>query len=102
MKKIILFLTLLTSLNIAIGKDIKVGYFVYVEKCGEVSELKTTDFDEAETFIKSFYPYFCEDLEYEFLFTPYYRVNAFKKEIYVEKMRINKRGKYKRLKVKQL
>lgn len=77
---------------------LKIGYFVYVQKCGEVAELKTTDLDEAQVFIRSFYPYFCEDLEYEFEYTPYYRVLAFEKEIYCEQMRITKSGKYKRIK----
>jgi len=78
--------------------SVKIGYFVYVQKCGEVAELKTTDLDEAQVFIRSFYPYFCEDLEYEFQHTPFYRVNCFEKEIYIEQMRITKSGKYKQIK----
>ena len=74
------------------------GFYVYVQKCGEVAELKTTDLSEAQLLIRSFYPYFCEDLEYEFQYTPFYRVNCFEKEIYIEKMRITKKGKYKRIK----
>lgn len=76
----------------------KIGYYVYVQKCNEVAELKTESLHEVENFIHSFYPEFCENLEYQFQFTHYYRVNCFKKEIYCEKMRINKRGVYKRLK----
>ena len=32
--------------------SLKIGYFVYVQRCGEVAELKTKSLPEAEKFIK--------------------------------------------------
>lgn len=85
--------TLKTSKN-----EQKTGYYVLIKKCSDISELKTESIYEAEKFIQSFYPEFCENLEYQFRFSPYYRVLAFEKEIYIEKMKITKSGKYKRIK----
>jgi len=96
MKRTLLLFAAIVLCNVAFSQ--KIGYFVYVQKCSKVVELKTESLEEAQKFIHSFYPEFCENLEYQFQFTPYYRVNCFKKEIYVEKMQITKRGKYKRLK----
>ena len=82
--------------------SLKIGYYVFVMKCGKVSELKTESLAEATIFIGLFYTDFCEDLNYQFQFTPYVRILALEKEIYVEKMRITKKGKYKRLKKSEL
>lgn len=74
------------------------GFYVYVQKCGEVAELKTQSIEQVYIFINLYYPDFCADLGYIFDKSPYYRENCYKREIYAEKMRITKKGKYKRIK----
>ena len=87
------------SQQIEMSKNsLKIGYFVLVKKSCHVTELKTQSLTDAEKFIHLFYPEFCENLEYQFQFSPYYSVLAYQKEIYIEKMRITKCGKYKRIK----
>ena len=78
--------------------SLKIGYYVFIKRCGVVADFKTQSLIDAEKFIHSFYHEFCENLEYQFQFTPYYRVLAYEKEIYIEKMQITRSGKYKRIK----
>lgn len=100
MKKLLLIIAAVAIFNAVFCKEKKdsIGYFVYVEKCGEVAEMKTESLAEAEKFIHSFYPDFCANIQYIFEQSSYYRENCFRREIYCEKMRITKSGKYKRIK----
>ena len=79
-------------------KSPKIGFYVYVQKCGEVSELKTESIEQVYLFVNLYYSDFCADLDYILQKSPYYRENCYQREIYVEKMRITKNGKYKRIK----
>lgn len=74
------------------------GYYVYVKKCGKIAELKTESIDQVYLFVNLYYPDFCADFFTILQKSPYYRENCYRREIYVEKMRIVKNGKYKRIK----
>ena len=82
--------------------SVKIGYFVYVQKCGKVAKIKTQSLPEAEKFIRSFYPDFCANIEYIFAKSPYYMETCFQRKIYIEKMIISKKCKYKRIKIEKL
>lgn len=79
-------------------KSPKIGFYVFIKKCGDVSELKTQSLADVYMFIESFYKNSCFDIEIELEHSPYFRYIALEKEIYVEKMIVHNRGKYKRLK----
>ena len=78
-------------------KTPEIGFYVYVQKCGEVYELKTESIEQVYIFINLYFTDFCADIEYILQKSPYYRENCYQREIYVEKMRITKSGKYKRI-----
>lgn len=75
-----------------------IGYYVYVQKCGKIAELKTESIDHVYLFVNLYYPDFCADFFTILQKSPYYRENCYRREIYVEKMKITKNGKYKRIK----
>ena len=78
-------------------KTPEIGFYVCVQKCGEVSELKTESIEQVYILINLYFTDFCADIEYILQKSPYYRENCYQREIYVEKMRITKSGKYKRI-----
>lgn len=83
-------------------KPIKIGYYVFIKKGIDISEAKTESLDSVYLLIEEKYAGACFNIELELSESPCFQFLAFKKEIYVEKMRINKRGKYKRLKKSEL
>lgn len=99
MKKLIIPLILfLFCLQIEAKEPTKYGYYVFIQQCTKTYDNNFESLDSCYTYVAQFYPDFCANLEYIFEQSPYYRENCYLREIYVEKMRINKRGKYKRIK----
>lgn len=78
--------------------NLKTGYHVLIKKGIDISELKTESLAEVYLLIEINYPGSCFDIESELNYSPFFRFEAYNKHIYVEKMRITKKGKYKRLK----
>ena len=105
MKRLILFIFIVALIQPVFSHEkkkdsITIGYYVFIKKCDSIHRLETGSIAEVYAFIHVAYPDFCADLNYILEKSPYYRENCFEREIYVEKMRINKKWKYKRLKFK--
>lgn len=106
MKQLILLICFIALMNPVFSNEnikdsITIGYCVVIKKCDSIHRLETGPIAEVYAFIHVAYPDFCADLNYILEKSPYYRENCFEREIYVEKMRINKKWKYKRFKYKK-
>lgn len=105
MRKSLLLFAAIVLCNTAFGKDkkpIEIGYYVFVQKCDNIYRTETKSIESVYAFIKLEYPDFCADLEYILERSPYFREECYKRKIYVEKMKVTKSGKLKRLKNSEL
>lgn len=104
MKRIILFISIMALIGPVFchekQKDsITIGYYVVIQKNGKFKPpLKTKSLAEVYAFIQVSFPDFCADIESELKHSPVFIHETFKNQIYVEKKRITKAGKYKRIK----
>ena len=104
MKRLILFIFLVALIQPVFchekQKDsITIGYYVVIQKNGKFEQpLKTKSLAEVYAFIQVSFPEFCADIESELKHSPVFIHEKFKNQIYVEKKRITKAGKYKRIK----
>lgn len=79
--------------------SINIGYHVVIQKNGRFEPpFKTKSLAEVYAFIQVSFPDFCADIESELKHSPVFIQETFKNQIYVEKKRITKSGKYKRIK----
>lgn len=79
--------------------SITIGYHVVIQKNGKFQKpLNTESLAEVYAYINVYFPDFCADIETELKKSPVFIQETFKNQIYVEKKRITKTGKYKRIK----
>ena len=79
--------------------SIIIGYYVVIQKNGKFEPtLNTESLAEVYAIIQVNFPDFCADIETELKESPVFMQETFKNQIYIEKKRITKAGKYKRIK----
>ena len=104
MKRLILFIFIVALIQPVFchekQKDsITIGYHVVIQKNGKFQKpLNTESIVEVYAYINVYFPDFCADIESELKHSPVFIQETFKNQIYVEKKRITKAGKYKRIK----
>ena len=76
----------------------KIGYFVVVTHNNKYTIIKTESLTEVYTIAETVFPGNCIQLEKELKNTLYFDIYTAEKGIYVEKKRINKKGKFRRIK----
>ena len=106
MKRLILFICLVALIQPVFPHEktkdsINIGYYVFIKKCDSIYRLETQSIAEVYAFINVAFPDFCSDLIYITERSLFYHEFCFKREIYVEKKQVTKKGKYKRLKIKK-
>lgn len=106
MKRLILIFFVLASIEPVFSHEktkdsITIGYYVFIKKCDSIHRLETGSIAEVYAFIHVAFPDFCADLIFITERSLFYHEYCFKREIYVEKKQVTKKGKYKRLKYKK-
>jgi hypothetical protein len=99
MKKLITILLLLLTIAVT-AKDYEIGYLIVVyENFGNGSTVKRTkDITIAECLLKEKFPNINLDLQHELNYSRYVEIENEETTFYIEVRRINKNGKYRRIK----
>ena len=102
MKKLITLFFLVALLQPLQAKnpkpETKIGYWIVVTDGKKNTVIKTENLLEVYTIAETVFPTNCIEFEKELKNAPYFEVNSYSKGIYIEKKRINKNGKYRRIK----
>jgi len=78
------------------------GYFIAIETNNKTTIRKTKSLQTLKTIISEYYPKSEIDLKEMFSGTVYFEIGNSNKRFYVEKKKINKRGKYRKLNKKEI
>jgi hypothetical protein len=99
MKKLITILLLMLTITVT-AKDYEIGYLIVVyENFGNGSTVKRTkDITIAECLLKEKFPNINLDLQHELNYSRYVEIENEETTFYIEVRRINKNGKYRRIK----
>jgi hypothetical protein len=93
-----LLLSLVTPAISRPKEPIKTGYLVVITKDCKYSAIKTESLTEVYTLAETVFPGNCLQVEKVLKTSPYFDIYNSEKGIYIEKKRITKNGKYRRLK----
>lgn len=97
MKHLVLSLICLVALIQPVFSQ-NIGYLVVTDTAGKIEAKKALKLVEVYTIAELVFPNNCVNFEKELQKSPYFELRSREKSVYIEKKRINKHGKFRRLK----
>ena len=102
MKTLLLIMMICLSMFLSAQSEFKYCYLVVIEFDNNITVRKATDTIQLKTIVLEYYPNSQINVSEMFGSSVYFRIENNNKRFYVEKKRINKRGKLRKLRRKEI